>query len=541
MTIPSRRRFCIAMLALSALPWSAKSYSMTQPTLNSNASELLQQTLTPALFARHVSKGRWKMAPHLAQLDRALTDAISTGGRLIITMPPRHGKSELTSKYLPAWFLGTFPDSRIIMIGYGSDFAKEWGRKARDILEEHGRLFGVSVSKSSAAAEHWSIEGRLGEMYATGVGGSLTGRGANLLIVDDPIKNSEEANSPTYRRKVHELFQSAAYTRLEPGAAVILIQTRWHPDDLAGRLLRESGVDGGDEWTLINLPAIAGIDDPLGRQAGEALWPERYDLARLAKIRKAVGSYFWTSLFQQNPIDEGRNQIKREWIRHWSMRQPFAEPSSRYIDLLGADGQVERRIVEAEFMRAITVDCAASSDDVRKERRGRPASLSVISFWLYHRDTGTLVWRDCWSGRWGFPELQASARRGYADFKPDWLGIEWEKTGIALLQSLGDLNTRKLSHENKGKLERFASAANMMEQGKVYIPRDMPCGQEIESELLQWDGDNDTPFDRGDTLAYAAIEFRESAEQTDTIIGGLVGKGIGTYGVRFGGGGLMGW
>jgi hypothetical protein len=413
-----------------------------------------------------------------------------------------------------------------MLIGYGSDFASEWGRKSRDLLEEHGHLFGVSVSKNSSAAERWAIEGRDGEMYATGVGGSLTGRGANLLIIDDPIKNSEEANSPTYRRKVHELYQSAAYSRLEPNASIIVVQTRWHADDLAGRLLRESGTEDGEKWRHVNLPALAGHDDPLGRKPGEALWPERYDEKRLAKIRKAIGAYFWSALYQQNPIDEGRKQIKPHWVRHWSMRHPMAEASSRYIDLHDASGQVVSRVVEGECMRAITIDCAASSEDIRKERRGKAPSVSVISLWLYHRESGSLIWRDCRAGHWGFPELQAQARRAYAEFKPDWMGAEWEKTGIALLQSLPELSTKKLSHENKGKLERFARAANLMEQGKVYLPRDEHCRHEIEAELLPWDGDNDSPFDRGDTLAYAAIYMLDATSDDNTISSSLIGGSL---------------
>ncbi|HLJ10462.1 MAG TPA: hypothetical protein VKU82_04700, partial [Planctomycetaceae bacterium] len=155
------------------------------------------------------SSGKWQIAPHLAHLDKVLLTAIDDARAgelegLVVSMPPQHGKSELCSKYLPAWYLCNHPDRRVILAGYGSDFAAQWGRKARDLVEEWGPLFKVRVSKSSAAADRWDLSGRDGGMSTAGVGGSLTGKGANLLIVDDPIKNDEEARSPINRQNLWE-------------------------------------------------------------------------------------------------------------------------------------------------------------------------------------------------------------------------------------------------------------------------------------------------------------------------------------------------
>jgi len=209
-------------------------------------------------------------------------------------MPPRHGKSELCCKYLPAWYLGTYPHNRIILASYGDRFASEWGQKARDVLSEWGpAVFGVDVRKDKAASDDWLIQGADGGMKTTGVGGPLTGRGANLLVIDDPVKNAEEAASEVYREKMDEWFHSTAYTRLEPGGAVVLIQTRWHEDDLMGRVLRRAADGTGEQWRVLRMPAVG--DD------GAALWPTRFDADQLVRIRKQVGEYWWSALYQQNP------------------------------------------------------------------------------------------------------------------------------------------------------------------------------------------------------------------------------------------------
>lgn len=242
----------------------------------------------------------------------------------------------MCSKYLPAWFLGTFPDKRVIMAGYGGAFATEWGAKAREILREWGWVFGVNVSSETSAKDDWGIEGRLGRMYAVGVGGSLTGRGADLLIIDDPIKNHEEAASEVYRNKTWEFWRAAAYSRLEPNGAVIVIQTRWHEDDLTGRILTHE-VEFDEQWRKVVLPAIAEDGDPLGRERGEALWPERYDTAQLERIRKTQGSYWWSALYQQRPAPEDGLIFKRQWFSIVSEAPAQVGKAVRYWDKAGTD------------------------------------------------------------------------------------------------------------------------------------------------------------------------------------------------------------
>lgn len=250
--------------------------------------------------------------------------------RLIVTMPPRHGKSELCSKYLPAWYLGVYPDHRVILSSYEASFAADWGRKARNVLEEHGNeVFGIQVATSPSSAHHWNIARHSGGMQTAGVGGPITGKGANLLIVDDPVKNAEDAASETMRHKAWEWWQSTAYTRLEPNGAAIVIQTRWHQDDLAGKLLADQE-QGGERWRVVNMPAIS--DD------GRALWPERFPLERLRDIQRTLGSYFWSALYQQRPTPPEGGKFKRDWFKVVPSIPAGARKAVRYWDKAGTDG-----------------------------------------------------------------------------------------------------------------------------------------------------------------------------------------------------------
>lgn len=279
--------------------------------------------LTPALFAAAISRGRWKMARHLAEIDRAVVETIlgKTAPILVIEAPPRHGKSELISRYLPAWHLGLFPDRRVMLVGYGATFARSWGRKARSLLDEHGRdWFGVEVNPRERAASEWSLCGREGGMVTAGVGGPLTGRGAHLLIVDDPLKNAEQAVSQTIRDNHWDWWQSTASTRIEPGGCAIIIATRWHYDDLSGRLIQAAETGDGMPVRRLRLPAIAEEDDPLGRHEGEALWPARWPLARLTKLRRQKDPVWWQAMYQQNPGRTSQTSWPREYFsdRLWA-------------------------------------------------------------------------------------------------------------------------------------------------------------------------------------------------------------------------------
>jgi predicted phage terminase large subunit-like protein len=255
----------------------------------------------------------WELATHQIYLDEKLRDvAAGRIKRLLVTMPPRHGKSELISKYFPAWYVATFPEKRVILASYEADFAASWGRKSRDILDEYGKqIYNVQVKSDSSAAKRWDIYRHNGGMNTAGVGGPITGKGADVLIIDDPIKNSEDANSFLKRDKIWEWYLSTAFTRLEPKGAVILVMTRWHEDDLAGRLLLQER----DKWEVIAFPAFAeDEDDVLGRDEGAALWPERYDIPQLNDIKETVSAYYWAAMYQQRPAPREGGIFKRKWF-----------------------------------------------------------------------------------------------------------------------------------------------------------------------------------------------------------------------------------
>jgi predicted phage terminase large subunit-like protein len=277
--------------------------------------QLLART-SPAGLAVATSNRRWLLARHLDVIDQAIVDAVAGRGpqRLVVAVPPRHGKSELISHRAPAWYLGCFPDRQVMLASYEASFAETWGRKGRDLLEEYGRqLYGVTVRADARAQDRWYTS-QGGVMAASGIGGRFTGMGADLLIIDDPVKNAEEARSQVIRSKHWDWWQSTAVTRLHPGAVVIVLMTRWHEEDLGGMLLAQGHEDGGEPFHEIRMPAIAEADDALGRKPGEALWPERYPIELLEQRKRSVGTYWWSAMYQGRPAPEGGGMFRRDWF-----------------------------------------------------------------------------------------------------------------------------------------------------------------------------------------------------------------------------------
>lgn len=285
---------------------------------------------------------RYHHAVHLGLLDAHLervTEYIESGGaagigRLIVAMPPRHGKSLTVSRLYPTWHLGRNPRNRLMLVSYGQALANANSRAARNLMRSrtYQDVFpGVTLSESASAVVDWEIAGTNGEggAISLGIGGAATGRGAHLLIIDDPVKSRAEAESQTYRDRVWESYTDDLYTRLEPGGAVIVMATRWHEDDLTGRLLR----DQREGWTALVLPALAGPDDALGRAEGAALWPERYDQAALDEVRGTLGPYGWSALYQQRPQPAEGGIFRRAWFQPWVRVVPEAVRSVRYWDL----------------------------------------------------------------------------------------------------------------------------------------------------------------------------------------------------------------
>lgn len=273
---------------------------------------------TPGALADQLTGGREEQAAHLDALDQVYR-AIEDGDldRVIVLMPPQHGKSRRAARWGPLHYLSRFPDRHVIVASYGAELAAEHGQFVRDQIIDHPE-FGLELDPSSRARSRWVLAGHGGGMRTAGVGGPLTGRPGHLIVVDDPYKNREEADSPTTRKAVQEWWTSTILTRQQPNTAIMLIQTAWHEDDLAHWLQREQP----GRWTVLRIPALAepseAEPDPLGRGEGEPLWPEHgFTREWYADQRLAVGSRDWAAMYQQRPAPaKGAVWQRKWWQRH---------------------------------------------------------------------------------------------------------------------------------------------------------------------------------------------------------------------------------
>jgi predicted phage terminase large subunit-like protein len=254
--------------------------------------------------------------------------------RLMLLMPPRSGKSELCSRAFPSWHLGRNPNHEIIACSYNVSLAMTFSKKVKSVLEDpnYHPVFDARLDPNDKSAEEWSLQSSRGAYVAAGVGGGITGKGAHLLIIDDPLKNAEEADSADIREKLWDWYGSTAYTRLAPGGGVLVVQTWWHDDDLAGRLQVAMSNPNADQFVVVKYPAIAESDEYLDydsdlivyeppdngrllRNKGEALHPERYDLKQLNQIKTTISPRFWSALYQQNPVPDDGSYFLKEHFR----------------------------------------------------------------------------------------------------------------------------------------------------------------------------------------------------------------------------------
>lgn len=440
----------------------------------------------PLVFAqvldiRMAGGKRVEAAPHLVLISNLIKEAAITPCRKIVSMPPRHGKSELISFVGPIWLLAIRPDRRIIMTGYESDFATTWGRRVRNAIMDRPWL-GVTITQDSSAAGRWdTVEG--GSMTSTGIGGAITGRGADFLVLDDYAKNRADADSETKRKSTWDWWTSTAYTRLEPGSSCIIVATRWHHDDLIGRLLEQEAVTG-EHWEYLRLRAIAEGDDPLGRKPGEALWPARYDEKALKKIELTIGTRDWSALYQQHPSDDKTGMFKRENLRYWRrIGERILQVGDRQIDM-------------SRLRRFATSDLALGG----KQQN----DYTVICHWGYDQTSGLLLMLDMsrqqMTGPEGLDELEACYHR----WKPNWLGIESSSFGLLAVQALRrkGLPIKELIAD-RDKVSRAQMAAVMSEGGQLWLPADMPDLAIVERELFGFP--KVAHDDVVDNVAYAAL------------------------------------
>lgn len=307
-------------------------------------------------------------------LDKVVSGEIT---RLMIFAPPQHGKSELVSVRLPAFWLGNRPDDPVILSSYGASLAEDKGRQARDLVEseEYRRLFPeVGTYRGSRAVQMWRLTDNRGFMLSVGVGGPVTGRGAMLGLIDDPFENWEQAQSETYRNKVWDWYRATFRTRVWEGGAIVMIMTRWHEDDLAGRLL----ADQGDKWHVLRLPAMAetqkdrdandeylrlptGRPDPLGRGPGEPLCPIRFSKAALEELKDDVGSMAWSAEYQGVPRPPEGNFLKRHWFRIVDVAPARVKLRVRYWDFAASENA---GAYTAGVLMSITTDDEFYIEDV---------------------------------------------------------------------------------------------------------------------------------------------------------------------------------
>ena len=450
--------------------------------------EQLAATADPGAFAAYV--GGWEIAAHLEHvLDYLRRVAAGELDRVLVFAPPRHGKSELLKRFV-AWYLGRYPDRTIIVASYNDDLAADFGRAVRRLLSAHGKeLFGISLASDSAAVGRFGIEGHDGGLYAVGIGGSLTGRGADLLIVDDVIKSDVEALSETTQRRHLNWWKSTALTRLEPDAAIVGIGTRWSVDDLLGRL-------ADSDFEVVRLPAIAEDDDPLGRELGEALWPARYPTGVLAKIKEAQGGFWWQAQYQGTPEPVSGNLFARDYFRE------YTTVDGGYV----IDGKV---IPTEDCVRFAIADTALSDK--------RTADFTVVALFATTPDKDLLL-LERWRGRYSGPDQVKLLQRVYEEWAPAFIGIEGGTAGLHTIQELQtDLPIKELRAEGS-KVARATTAATYLEAGRIWFPK-KPWRDEWDAELVMFPhARND---DQVDVLAYAALQI-SNRRQRQSLAGWTV-------------------
>jgi len=464
----------------------------------------------PAAWAMYASEGRWLPAPHLLLIaDKLLALERGEIKRLAISMPPRAGKSELISKYFPGWWLGRNPTHRAVLTSYGHTLTKRWARESRDIFDEKAEdVFGFTTSRAAMATD-WPVFDAVdkrtgGGLFACGRGGSLTGRGANILICDDLLKDSTEANSAVVRDSAWEWFTSVALTRLEPGGCCIVLATRWHHDDPIGRIEEMNAQeDCGEPWTILNLPAICDSeDDHLGRKVGEALWPERFDVVELEKTRQAVGSKVWNALYQGKPTPDGGALFKRDHFRYWDHSGDHAIHDGESHDLKNARWfgvadlavSTKRRSDYSAFGVFAATKRALYVVDVRRGRLEAQAILDVM-----HDLVETY-------------ELSA-------------LFVEQAPSSTQLCQlARGQGIPIKGIKADKDKVTRALPATALYENHRIFHLRGAPWLHALEGELLRFP--NAKHDDQADVISYGVRVYMA------TLRGG---QGRGSRGLRVGG------
>jgi predicted phage terminase large subunit-like protein len=400
--------------------------------------------------------------------------------RLIINMPPRHTKSEFASFLLPAWFLGRYPGKKIIQCSNTAELAVGFGRKVRNLVdsEAYAKVFpNVALRSDSKAAGRWSTNAN-GEYFAIGVGGTVTGKGADLLIIDDPHSEQEAALAaadPSVFDKVYEWYTSGPRQRLQPGGSIVVVMTRWSKRDLTGKILQSMTDRDGDEWEIIELPAILPSEKPL--------WPEFWSFDELSKLRIELPLSKWSAQYQQNPTSEQGALVKREWWQEWESEMP---PQCQFI---------------------------IQSWDTAFTKNERSDYSACTTWGVFYKDENEndphIILLDAMKERMEFPELKARALEYYQEWQPDAFIIEAKASGAPLvfeLRRMGIPVQEFTPTRGNDKISRLNSVTDLFASGKVWAPRKRWAEEVIEEMAAFPNSDHD---DLVDSSTQALIRFRK--------------------------------
>ena len=402
--------------------------------------------------------------------------------RLIINMPPRHTKSEFGSYLLPAWFLGKYPNKKIIQSSNTADLAVGFGRKVRNLVdsEAYAKVFpNVALRHDSKAAGRWSTNEN-GEYFAIGVGGTVTGKGADLLIIDDPHSEQEAAlasNDPSIYDKVYEWFTSGPRQRLQPGGTIVVVMTRWGKRDLTGQVLKAAAQRDGDEWEVVEFPAILPSDKPL--------WPEFWSYEELAALRNELPNSKWQAQYQQSPTSDSAAIVKREWWQMWEEDDP---PHCDYT-LMAWDTAFE------------------------KSSRADYSACTLWGVFEHPDDTGTyqtnIILLNAFRDRMEFPELKRRAIEEYKEWEPDSVIIEKKASGAPLIyemRAMGIPVQEFTPVRGNDKISRVNAISDLFASGRVWAPPSRWAEEVIDEVASFPSGEHD---DYVDTVSLALMRFRK--------------------------------
>ena len=400
--------------------------------------------------------------------------------RLIINMPPRHTKSEFASYMLPAWFLGKFPEKKIIQCSNTAELAVGFGRKVRNLVDSdvYKKIFpNVNLRADSKAAGRWSTSSN-GEYFAIGVGGTVTGKGADLLIIDDPHSEQEAAiasTNPEVYDKVYEWYSSGPRQRLQPGGAIVIVMTRWAKRDLTGRILKSAEERDGDKWEVINLPAILPTEKPL--------WPQFWSYEELCALRNELPVSKWSAQYQQEPTSEQGAIVKREW---WQIWEPETPPRCEYV---------------------------IQSWDTAFTKNERSDYSAVTTWGVFYKDENPddphVILLDAVKRRMEFPELKEAALQYYKEWEPDAFIVEAKAAGAPLVYELRQMGipvSEFTPVRGNDKIVRLNSVSDLFASGKVWAPPTRWAEEVIEEMAAFPNSEHD---DLVDSSTQALIRFRK--------------------------------